>query len=273
MDIRLLALDLDGTIVGHNNQISERVQQAIQTVQAKGVQVAIATGRMYKSAYKYHQTIASELPLIAYNGALIQDPKSQKILYHLPVALTTAKDLIHELEQPQWRSKININLYINDQLYVSQINDETKRYAQRSNIEAIAVGDLITFLQNNDNPTKILAIGKSRKVTRQLMNSLQQRFTSDQLYLTQSTPIFLEATHQKANKGTGVYYLAEQILGLKAEQVMTIGDNFNDVSMLSYAGMSVVMGNAPDAVKEFASWVAPPIELDGVAVAIEKFLL
>lgn len=273
MNIRLLALDLDGTIVGHNNRISERVRKAIQAAQDRGIQVAIATGRMYTSARKYHLNIASELPLIAYNGALIQDTFTDKILHHLPVASDTALELINELEQSQWRSKLNIHLYCNDQLYVSQINDETERYTERSNIEAIAVGDLSEFLDNNANPTKILALGKSRKVINQLMNSLQVRFTPEQLYLTQSTPIFLEATHQEANKGTGVRYLAEQILDLKAEQVMTIGDNFNDVSMLSYAGLSVAMGNAPDAVKEVAQWVAPRIELDGVAVAIEKFLL
>lgn len=273
MDIRLLALDLDGTIVGHNNHISERVTKAIQAAQAKGIQVAIATGRMYASARKYHQHIASELPLIAYNGALIQDTFTEKILYHLPIPSDIALALINELEQPQWRSKLNIHLYVNDQLYVRQINNETKRYAERSNIEAIAVADFHEFLDNNVNPTKILALGTSRKVINQLMNSLKVRFTSEQLYLTQSTPIFLEATHHEANKGTGVRYLAEQILGLKAEQVMTIGDNFNDVSMLNYAGLSVAMGNAPDAVKEVAQWVAPRIELDGVAVALEKFLL
>lgn len=273
MNIRLLALDLDGTIVGQNNQISERVRKAIQTAQAKGIQVAIATGRMYTSARKYHLNIASELPLIAYNGALIQDTFTEKILYHLPVPSAIALALINELELPQWRTKLNIHLYINEQLYVRQINEQTKRYAERSNVTVTAVEDLSKFLDDNANPTKILALGKNRKVINQLINSLQVRFTPEQLYLTQSTPIFLEATHQEANKGTGVRYLAEQILGLKAEQVMTIGDNFNDVSMLSYAGLSVAMGNAPDAVKEVAQWVAPRIELDGVAVAIEKFLL
>lgn len=273
LDIRLLALDLDGTIVGHNNQISPRVQQAIKAAQSKDIQVAVATGRMYTSARKYHQTIISDLPLIAYNGALIQDPFTEKILYHLPVPLDTALNLINELEKPQWRSRVNIHLYLNDQLYVSQITSETERYAARSNVPVNAVGNLDTFLKNNTEPTKILAVGTSPKVIKQLMNTLQGTFTSDQLYLTQSTPIFCEATHQYANKGAGVCYLAEQILGLTAEQVMTIGDNYNDVSMLSYAGFSVAMGNAPEQVKDVAQWVAPTIELEGVAVAIEKFLL
>lgn len=273
VDIRLLALDLDGTIVGHDNQISDRVRQAIQAAQAKGIQVAIATGRMYISAHKYHQTIASKLPLVAYNGAFIQDPFTNQILHHLPVPAQTAVALLDALEQPQWNSAINIHLYFNDQLYVRQINEETERYAERSNVEAIAVGDLRTLLENNANPTKVLALGTSRQVIAQLIRSVQERFPPEQLYLTQSTPTFLEATHREANKGTGVRYLAEQILGLTSAQVMTIGDNFNDVSMLDYAGFSVAMGNAPKDVQKVAQWVAPRIERDGVAVAIEKFLL
>ncbi|MFM7372484.1 MAG: HAD family hydrolase, partial [Sphaerospermopsis kisseleviana] len=73
-DIKLLVLDIDGTIAGHDNQVSDTVQQAIKAVQAKGIQVAIATGRMYCSALRFHQDIQSNLPLVAYQGAWIQDP-------------------------------------------------------------------------------------------------------------------------------------------------------------------------------------------------------
>jgi Cof subfamily protein (haloacid dehalogenase superfamily) len=273
VDIQLLVLDLDGTIVGQTNQISEKVKQAIAAAQTKGIQVAIATGRMYVSACQFHSNIASKLPIVAYNGALIQDPLSGDMLYHLPVPSATALDLIQELDQPQWQDKLNLHLYFNDRLYVRQINAETERYAERSDVRAIAVEDFRTILNDDTDPTKILALGKRSKTIDRLMDNLQQRFSAEQLYLTQSSPTFLEATHPLANKGTGVSYLAEQILGLKAEQVMAIGDNFNDVSMLKYAGFSVAMGNAPDAVKETAQWVAPRIDFDGVAVAIEKFLL
>jgi hydroxymethylpyrimidine pyrophosphatase-like HAD family hydrolase len=70
-----------------------------------------------------------------------------------------------------------------------------------------------------------------------------------------------------------VKYLSEELLGLQAEEVMVIGDNFNDLTMLDYAGLGVAMGSAPEAVKAVADWVAPEVEADGVAVAITKFLL
>ncbi|MGC8713558.1 MAG: HAD-IIB family hydrolase, partial [Leptodesmis sp.] len=84
---------------------------------------------------------------------------------------------------------------------------------------------------------------------------------------------FFEATNPLVNKGTAVQYLAEEYLGLKPENVMTIGDNFNDVEMIQYAGIGVAMGNAPDGVKAMADWVAPTVEEDGVVAAIEQFLL
>ena len=84
---------------------------------------------------------------------------------------------------------------------------------------------------------------------------------------------FFEATHPDANKGTAVRYLAESILGLAAHNVMTIGDNFNDVEMLEYAGLGVAMGNAPDQVKAIANWVTLGVEQDGAAAAIEALVL
>jgi len=93
LDIRLLVLDIDGTIAGQSNDVREPVKQAIRSAQAKGVQVAIATGRMYCSALRFYHEVGSTLPLLAYQGAWIQDPATQQIYQHLPVSRTTAEAL------------------------------------------------------------------------------------------------------------------------------------------------------------------------------------
>jgi Cof subfamily protein (haloacid dehalogenase superfamily) len=154
---------------------------------------------------------------------------------------------------------------------VRQITSLTESYARRSGIEPIAVGDLRSIVDRH--PTKILALSREDATVQTLLSKLQQRYDPSELYLTQSTTNFLEATHPNANKGSATRYLAEEILGWEAKNVMAIGDNFNDVQMLQYASTSVAMGNAPNAVKESADWVAPSVEEDGVAVAIAKFLL
>ena len=270
-DIKLLVLDIDGTITGHSNTLSVTVKEVIAAVQAKGIKVAIATGRMYCSALRFHQEIGSTLPLIAYQGAWIQDPGNDKIHRHLPVSREITQQLLEYFEQPDLRSLLSVHFYINDQLYVREITKETDNYQQRCGVNAIPVGDLRQLLDHE--PTKILALSEDANLTQQLLADLRLRYKPTDLYMTTSVPTFLEAANTHVNKGNAVRYLAEEMLGLESHHVMTIGDNFNDVEMLSYAGISVAMGNAPPEVQAIANWVAPSIELDGAAVAIEKFLL
>ncbi|QSJ16770.1 HAD family phosphatase [Nostoc sp. UHCC 0702] len=270
-DIKLLVLDIDGTISGKSNTLSEPVKQAIAQAQAQGIQVAIATGRMYRSALRFHQEIGSVLPLMAYQGAWIQDPADQKILRHLAVSREHAHQLLDYFEQPQLRSLLSVHFYINDELYVREISEETQIYAQRSGINPIAVGDLRQVL--NHEPTKILALSDDTDLINKLLGNLRSQYTPAELYLTTSVATFFEATNPFVNKGTAVRYLAEELLGLQSTNVMTIGDNFNDVEMLEYAGIGVAMGNAPAEVQAIAQWVAPSVEEDGAATAIEKLLL
>ncbi|MHC5595614.1 MAG: Cof-type HAD-IIB family hydrolase [Nostoc sp.] len=270
-DIKLLVLDIDGTIAGESNTISEPVKQAIVAAQARGIQVAIATGRMYGSALRFHQDIGSTLPLMAYQGALIQDPITQKIHRHWVVSREIAHKLLDYFEQPELRSLLSVHFYINDQLYVRELTKETQIYAERSGVIPIPVGDLRQVLTNE--PTKILALCDDTDVIDKLLGNLRRQYTPAELYLTKSVATFFEATNASVNKGTAVRYLAEELLGLQLANVMAIGDNFNDVEMLEYVGLGVAMGNAPAAVQAIAQWVAPSVEEDGAAVAIEKFLL
>ncbi|AKG23464.1 Cof-type HAD-IIB family hydrolase [Calothrix sp. 336/3] len=269
--IKLLVVDIDGTIAGKANKVSESVKAAIACVQSQGIQVAVATGRMYRSALRFHREIASELPLIAYQGAWIQDPITGKIHQHRPVTRQLTEQLLDYFEQPELRHQLSVHFYIDDQLYVRQITRETKVYAKRSGITPIEVGDLRNTLDRE--PTKILALCDDTAIIDNLLTNLRQKYTPQELYLTKSVATFFEAANPFVNKGTAVRYLAEEMLGLQPENVMTIGDNFNDLEMLTYAGVGVAMGDAPDGVKAIAQWVAPTVEEDGVAIAINKFIL
>lgn len=271
LDIQLLVLDIDGTIAGRSNEIREPVKQAIRAAQAKGIQVAIATGRMYCSALRFHQDVGSTLPLVAYQGAWIQDPATEKIHRHLPVSRTTAEQLLDYFETEALRPLLSVHFYINDQLYVREITPETELYAKRADIQPQAVGDLRRVLASE--PTKILALSDDTQIIDQLLGSLRQQYTPAELYLTKSVATFFEATNPVVNKGTAVRYLAQEMLGLEPHNVMAIGDNFNDLEMLDYAGLGIAMGNAPAEVQAIAQWVAPDVEEDGAAVAIETLVL
>lgn len=271
-DIKLLVLDIDGTIAGHDNQVSETVKQAIAAVQAKGIHVAIATGRMYCSALRFHQEIKSNLPLTAYQGAWIQDPNTGKIHRHLTVAQDIAYQLLDYFEKPEWRSLLSVHFYINDQLYVREITTDTASYSVRCGVTPIPVGDLRQVLTDKI-PTKILALCNEIDVIKTMMGDLRLQYTPAELYMTTSVATFLEAANPFVNKGDAIRYIAEEMLGIESSQVMTIGDNFNDVEMLEYAGIGVAMGSAPEPVKAISNWVTSSVEDNGVAIAIEKFLL
>ncbi|HEY9626539.1 MAG TPA: Cof-type HAD-IIB family hydrolase [Coleofasciculaceae cyanobacterium] len=270
--IRLLVLDLDGTIVGSSNQIRPTVKRAIQAVQAKGVQVAIATGRMYRSALRFHQDLGSLLPLMSYQGALIKHPADQVISRHLTVPKDLAVQLLDYFDQPDLRQRLSVHAYIDDRLYVRELTPDSVEYAKRSNIEPIVAGRLQDVVAERE-PTKLLALCEQPALIDQVLVSLGQLYSPEQLYFTKSVATFFEATHPNANKGNAVQYLAENVLGLRSENVMAIGDNFNDLEMIQYAGVGVAMGGAPDAVKAQANWVAPDVEADGAVAAIEQFVL
>ncbi len=270
-DIRLLVLDIDGTIAGADNHVNDTVKQAVQAAQGKGIQVAIATGRMYRSALRFHQEIGSTLPLMVYQGALVKDPNTDRVHRHWPVPKHLAEQLLDYFEQPELRSILSVHFYIDDQLYVREITPATEAYISRSTVTPIPVGDLRQTLTTE--PTKVLALCDDPDLIDNLLGSLRALYTPAELYLTKSVATFFEATNPLVNKGTAVQYLAEEYLGLQAENVMAIGDNFNDLEMIQYAGLGIAMGNAPEAVQAEANWVAPTVELDGAAIAIEKFLL
>jgi Cof subfamily protein (haloacid dehalogenase superfamily) len=269
-DIRLIVVDLDGTTVGETNQISPGVKQAVKAAQAQGVQVAIATGRMYRSALRFYQELDLTLPLMCYQGAFIKDPLTEKVHQNLTVSSDKAEQLLDYFEQPELRHVVSVHFYINDELYVRELSKGTQDYIGRSIIPPIVVGDLRKTLATE--PTKVLALCDDPALIDKLLLGLQMRYTPEEFYFTKSIAIFLEATHPHVNKGAAVKYMTG-MLGLESSQVMTLGDNFNDLEMIQYAGVGVAMGDAPDGVKAVADWVAPSVAEDGVVAAIERFVL
>jgi hypothetical protein len=231
---------------------------------------------MYRSALRFHEAIGSDMPLISYQGAFIKDPQTNQLVGHWPVELNRALSLLDDLNAYASNDQLSIHIYVDDQLYVRKMTAQTAAYAERSQVEAEVVGDLREFLLANAEerpPTKILALSDTAELVTEMLRVLKDRYTPQQLYLTKSVATFFEATNPIANKGTAVQHLAENILGLNRSQVLAIGDNFNDLEMIEYAGIGVVMGNGAEGLKPLGDWVAPSVEEDGVAVAIEKFVL
>ncbi len=270
-DVKLLILDIDGTISGRSNTISQPVLEAIAAVQAKGIAVAIATGRMYGSALRFHDMVQSKLPLLTYQGAWIQQPGHDR-LRHTTLKREQAIQLLDYFEQPHLRDLISVHFYLNDRLHVREMTPDSTNYCDRCRTEPIVVKELRSILDQGDL-TKVLAISQDTELIQTCQRELKAIHSPEDLYLTTSVDIFLEAANPMSNKGAAAQFLAEDVLGLAAHQVMAMGDNCNDLEMIAYAGIGVAMKGGPAIVQERADWVAPSVEEDGVAQVIRQFLL
>ncbi len=267
MKYRLLALDLDDTLLNETFEISPRNLKAVREAMKRGMLVTIATGRMFRSALPHAQRLGVELPLITYHGAKIKVAGTGELLRHRPVPFAVAEEILklgRELGVHQ-------NLYLEDNLFVSGETKESHYYKKIASIPVHPVGDLVDFLQQRGTePTKITIIELGGRLP-ELQRLLSPKYDSE-VTIVQSRPHFLEITHSASTKGQAVSYLVQRE-GVSSREVCAVGDSYNDIDMLQYAGLGAAVGNAPPEVKEAADIVIPPNTEDGVARFVEEYLL
>jgi len=261
MDFKLIAIDLDGTLLNSDLKISPRAAAAIQAAERKGVKVTLCTGRMYVSASRYAQELGLNIPLVTYNGALVKNSLGHEVLYEKNLPLKEARYVVEVCRE----FDCQLNVYFEDKLYVEKGNSWAKRYANKVNVPLNEVDDLLDFLKMS--PIKILAMGEE-----EILHMLRKRLADREIYITRSHSYFLEMLNPEATKGKGLAAVAEN-LAIDRKNIMAIGDNENDIEMFKYVGYSVAMANASDDIKSHADYVTKNNNDDGVAEAIEKLVL
>jgi Cof subfamily protein (haloacid dehalogenase superfamily) len=269
-DIRLLVLDIDGTIVDESNRARDSVARAVRSAERRGVAVALATGRLYQSALDAYESIGSTLPLICYEGAMIRQPHTGFVHRHWPLEPDAVALVLDHTEPLSLSGCLSVHLHTQDDLYVSNLNDAAIKYFGEAKVEPIVVSDLRQL--SDRAATKVIVLSDDAQVIARLSSRLKDSSSRARVKRHNSITL-LEAFHTVVNKRLAVSYLAEEIMALRPENVMAIGDDFTDIEMLRYAGTGVAMGNAPAAVKASADWVTTSVEEDGVARAVEKWIL
>ena len=262
-----MALDLDDTLLDARLKIPERSRTAIGTAREAGVRVTLATGRMFRSAVPYARELGVEDYLITYQGALVRHAVTGETLFHRPVPLAEALEVL-ALVKPYG---YHINIYLDDSLYVAEHTRESEQYGAMSKIPVEAVGDLAIFLEKRrQDPTKVLVVSQEEKLDQ--LAQVVRPVLGSRLHITKSKPHFLEFSHPLANKGDALASIAGHY-GIKQEEIIAVGDGYNDVEMIDYAGLGVVVGNARPEIKERADYVCCSNEECGVAEVVEKFIL
>ncbi|WP_407306310.1 Cof-type HAD-IIB family hydrolase [Desulfosporosinus sp. SB140] len=266
MAIRLVAMDLDDTLLRDDWTISPRVVKAIRKAQAQDVKVTIATGRMPISTRPYALQLGLDVPVITYHGAMIQQVISGEILFRRVIPSTLAIEIIQDVSSRGFYAQV----YLKDRVITSKISELSEKYVRISSV-VIEEADLVkTISQEPEGVEKILLMAEEADLDK-LSPILSQSY-GEQVHLTKSKPYFLEMTDRSVNKGVALAALAER-LGIAQEEVMAIGDSFNDLEMINYAGVGVAMGNARQEIQAQANIITATNQEDGVAEAIERYVL
>lgn len=262
---KLVALDMDGTLLNQNQKISDRVKKAISDARKKGVKIILSSGRGFKGIEKYVKELQLDELVISLNGAAVNDATGEDVVFSIHMEPSVSRRII-ELQKEHDIFSIN---FIGQKMYVEELNEKALFFSNFEGVEVIAVGNMLEFY-NTQPIGKMLMIGEHEKFImfrQKLVEELGQYIN-----VTFSLPEFLEVYNVNVSKGIILHKVAEYY-GLKREEVIAIGDGENDISMIEYAGLGVAMENAMDIVKNSADLITKSNAEDGVAHVIEKYIL
>lgn len=262
-DIRLIATDLDGTLLDENGEVSPANAEALADAVAAGITVCIATGRSHASASRFARELGiGDSIVISYNGAMVRRVAEDEPLLHVPVDAGLASAIVHHCIS----ERLHLDYFIDDNLYVTHVDYWARLYLARTGDMPIPVGDLRQF--DGRTPTKLL-VSADPDLVKDLFPREQARWAG-KLFVTHSLPEYIEYLNPEATKGSALQWLAAH-LQIQMEQVMGMGDQLNDLPMIQSAGIGVAMPGAAERVKEDADYVAASAA-EGVAEAIRHYI-
>ncbi len=264
---QLIALDMDGTLLNENKEISVRCHEAIAQLKLRGKRVVLATGRPLNGVLRYLEKLDlfdEKDYVVAFNGALVQSTKTKEIIFDQPLSMACYREL--------YALSVQLGVHIHALTDQSVLTPKNNPYTIiESKINQIPIIESpLDEINPNTTIVKVMFVD-DEKILDRIIPLLPQAVL-DQYTILRSAPYFLEFLNKNVDKGVGVSMVAKE-LGLKREQVICVGDAGNDLAMIKFAGLGVAMGNAFDEIKEAADYVTHTNEEDGVAHVIEKFML
>ncbi len=273
MPYKLLALDLDGTLLDEQCRIPATTVEKLRLAQEKGVVVTLATGRMWVSTRTYATDLQISHPLITYNGALIRDAHGRETLYESLVSAELIRDLIAYCKSEQ----LYLQLYGNDEIVIEKRVAETEIDPDLKFASCRELGDFTAYLARPDttalagSPKMMIAVTRDRvdQIPR-IRSELQTRFP--ELNVVQSRPWLLEILSPGVSKAAALEILAKS-LGISRDEAIAVGDSDNDISMVSWAGLGAAVQNATPELVKVAKYLASAPSYRGVEEIIDKFIL
>lgn len=260
---RLCAIDLDDTLLGSSHVLSRRNRSAIENASQTGMIILLASGRMYGRTLPYARELDLTTPIVCYNGAMVRTPSGETWLHDRVPPDCAATIRRYALEQD-----LQLNYYLDDHLYTRSLNRWTELYALRTGADFEVVPDFDRELEGT-SPTKAIFV-MDPDAAADLMPRMRELYQG-RLNILRSNSEYLEFLPHGADKGQALKATASR-MGVPREQVAAIGDSWNDLAMLEWAGIPIAVANAKPEVKAVALCVVPSNDEDGVAVALEEMV-
>ncbi len=286
MQVRLLALDLDGTLLNSRGQISDRNREAIESARKNGVRIAVVTGRRFRDSRPIALELGLDVPVIAHNGALTKHAKTLETVAVLPLSLTAAHSALEVGQRLGADALVSddhqgLGVLVYDHIdgdnvpFREYIRWAKEVHGDDDGADAVrCVESLSVYLDHE--PIHLAFSGQCNAMAELQQELLTRMGDSVKIFCT-SYPekdfTLLDIVNPSASKGAGVAAAATE-LNLLPDEIMAIGDNYNDLEMLLFAGTGILMANAPQSLREIEG-LQPTASNneDGVALAIERFIL
>ncbi len=265
MKYDFIACDYDDTLFPKSGVVSDFTKDTIREYIARGGKFALCTGRMFKSIEKVAKELDLHGEIISYQGSLIKNVDTKETLLSVEID----KKLVVEYVEFMKKQNVSAQIYVDDNLCVEKENPYSLDYARFCGVPLNVVGDFSEFFKTTTAPVNKIYCSMDASLTEKVRNSAISAF-GDRLLINSSKPYNVEAVDIRASKGKAIEFLAKKY-GVDMKKVMTFGDNLNDLSMIEVAETGVAVGNAVDALKKEADYVAENAEDDGVAKTIRKF--
>ncbi len=264
---KMIVLDLDDTLLNDEHTLSKRNKEALMAAQELGVKVVLASGRPTFGMV----SIAKDLQLdqygsyiLSFNGSKIINAKTNEEMFNSSIS----SEMAHRLYDLSRREGVAILSYKDESIVIEEPNE----YADiEATITGLPMQIVDQFKVTITEPVVKAMMLAHPDVLVDVEKTLIKE-VGEEVSVFRSKPFFLEFTALNVTKGTSLHQLTQK-LGIKAEEVIAIGDSYNDITMIEFAGLGVAMGNAPDAIKDIANHVTDTNNNDGVAQVVEEFIL
>jgi len=269
--IKLVVSDMDGTLLNREGLISEANETAIQKARDMGIPFVLCTGRIYSAARPYAEHLGLKAPVIGCNGAIIKSPETGEVLYINEMDSTLVGKVVDVFRKYDH----SFHFYDEDTVYAEK-RGPLFEYIESMTIKLGGEGiktELVSDVKEIiGNPVKVLKMGFNLiddELAPKIINEVR---AIKGLTVVQSAPSLMDIMNETVSKGKAIEALAK-IFDISTDEIMAMGDNDNDIEMLQTAGIGVAMENAKDDVKAAADDIAVHHEEDGVAWALEKYVL